>query len=75
MSVSYISILILSLICPDHMSRRRVRYRYIFRIDGQGKLQSGYIQVHRQDAALQAATGSVLVQIDISMHHVHRSCA
>jgi len=38
---------------------------YILGIDGLGKLQSGYLQVHRQDAARRAATGSALAQIDI----------
>ena len=47
------------------MSGRRIVYRYILGIDGLGKLQSGYLQVHRQDAARRAATGSALAQIDI----------
>jgi len=38
---------------------------YILGIDELGKLQSGYLQVHRQDAARRAATGSALAQIDI----------
>jgi len=50
---------------------------YILGIGELGKLQSGYLQVHRQDAARRAATGSALAQIDISVHHVpshvHRS--
>ena len=43
---------------------------YILGIDEQGKLQSGYLQVHRQEAARKAATGSALAQIDISVDHV-----
>jgi len=53
--------------CPKlgHVKAQGQVQIYILENDGLGKLQSGYLQVHRQDAARRAATGSALAQIDI----------
>jgi hypothetical protein len=52
------------------MSGCRVGYGYILGIDERDKLQSGYLQVHRQDAARRAATGLPSARIDIFVGHV-----
>jgi len=51
--------------CIDIVKAQGQVQIYILGIDELGKLQSGYLQVHRQDAARRAATGSALAQIDI----------